>query len=541
MTQTAPGTVTAGPAAAPPIRAAPHARDPRADELRARIDPERLPPGQWPAAGSVPVSVLAPVKNEQSNIVECLRRLLWASEIAVIDSNSRDETVPLAQAMGADVYQFRYSAAGWPKKKNWALEHVPWRHEWVLIVDADEHITPELAREIEAVITGRSVPRRPGCGDGYWINRRFMFMGKWLRYGGWYPSYNLRLFRHAVGRYERIGNLGDTGSGDNEVHEHPVLSTGDAGYLEHDMLHYAYPDLSVWVEKHNRYTTWEAHAIEAGGAGQVRASPFGGLIERRRWLKARARRLPCRPTLRFIYNYIFQRGFLDGYPGFVMARLMAWYELMSTAKHREMRFEPSAVPTTVAAEAPRLQPAPAVDETGQLLPEASPWSFRENLLRAVWMVLGRPLFRLSFHNWYGVRRLLLRVFGARVGRGVRIRPSAYVEIPWNIELRDGCIIGDHAILYSLGKITVGERAIVSQYAHLCAGTHDHTDRRFPLIRDPIEIGPDAWIGADAFVGPNVHIGRLSVLGARASAYKDLEPRTVYVGNPARALKRRELA
>jgi putative colanic acid biosynthesis acetyltransferase WcaF len=81
---------------------------------------------------------------------------------------------------------------------------------------------------------------------------------------------------------------------------------------------------------------------------------------------------------------------------------------------------------------------------------------------------------------------------------------------------------------------------VSQYAHICAGTHDYTDRRFPLIRDPVVIGADAWIGADAFVGPNVKIGRLSVLGARSSVYKDMEPETVYVGNPARAIKKREL-
>ena len=180
------------------------------------------------------------------------------------------------------------------------------------------------------------------------------------------------------------------------------------------------------------------------------------------------------------------------------------------------------------------------DETGQLIPEASPWTFKQKVLRALWMLVGKPLFRVSFHNWYGVRRGLLRLFGAKVGKDVRVRPSVNVEVPWNLDLRDGAIIGDYAVLYSLGRITVGERTIISQYAHLCAGTHDHTDRRFPLIRDPIEIGPDAWIGADAYVGPNVKVGRLSVLGARSSTYKDLAPETVYVGNPSHALKKREL-
>lgn len=173
-------------------------------------------------------------------------------------------------------------------------------------------------------------------------------------------------------------------------------------------------------------------------------------------------------------------------------------------------------------------------------PESSPWTLREKIGRALWMLLGRPAFRMTFHNWDALRRAILRLFGARVGRGVRIRPTARIEIPWHIDLRDGCVIGDYAILYSLGKITVGERTIVSQYAHLCAGTHDFTKRTFPLLRPPIEVGPDAWIGADAFVGPGVTVGRLAVLGARASAYKDLEARMIHVGNPAKALKEREL-
>lgn len=291
----------------------------------------------YPQVGSVPVAVLVPVKNEQENIAACLRRLSWASQLTVIDSNSTDQTVPISQALGAEVYQFDYDKqAGWPKKKNWALEHVPWRQEWVLIVDADEHIPPELAREIESIVTGKGTPMRAGSGDGFWVNRRFMFLGRWLRGGGWYPSWNLRLFKHRMARYERIGNLGDTGSGDNEVHEHPVLIAGEAGYLENDMLHYAYRDLSTWIEKHNRYTTWEAHAWQAKDRGGVKARLMGSQIEKRRWLKKHARNLPARPLLRFMYDYLFRRGFRDGYPGFVMAVNMAWYEFMSIAKRREM-------------------------------------------------------------------------------------------------------------------------------------------------------------------------------------------------------------
>ncbi|NRA56678.1 MAG: glycosyltransferase family 2 protein [Phycisphaerales bacterium] len=337
-------TATGASRASPDAKVYPHAgdavadaRDPRADAMVSKIEPDRVPEG-YPAPGSVPVCVLVPVKNEQANIVECLRRLQWCEQITVVDSQSSDDTIPLAQAMGGEVYQFHYDrSTGWPKKKNWALEHVRWRNEWILIVDADEHVTPELAREIESVLVNGKVPETPGCGDGYWLNRRFMFLGRWLKYGGWYPSWNLRLFKHRIARYERIGTLGDTGSGDNEVHEHPVLLTGQAGYLKHDMKHYAYPDLSVWIEKHNRYTTWEAHAWDVQDEGGVQPRLFGGMIERRRWLKKHARGLPGRPFIRFFFDYFVRRGMLDGYAGFVMAINMAWYEFMSDAKRHEMK------------------------------------------------------------------------------------------------------------------------------------------------------------------------------------------------------------
>ncbi|MFL5240833.1 MAG: glycosyltransferase family 2 protein [Gemmataceae bacterium] len=315
-------------------RVLPEPTDPRIDDWLHLAN--REPEGNWPATGSIPVSVLIPVKNEQSNLAQCIEPLRWANQIAVVDSRSSDATVPLAQALGAEVYQFHYSSAGWPKKKNWALENIPWRNDWVLIMDADEHMTGPLAWEIVDVVNGKAKPGN-GCGDGYYINRRFMFMKRWIRHCGYYPSWNVRLFRHAVGRYERIANLGDTGSGDNEIHEHIVLDTGEPGYLQNDFLHYAYPDLATWIEKHNRYSTWEAHAMQAGDAGQMHASLWAGPIARRRWLKARTRHLPFRPLLRFLYAYLFKGGFLDGYPGYCLCRLLAWYEFVSLAKHREMQ------------------------------------------------------------------------------------------------------------------------------------------------------------------------------------------------------------
>ncbi|MBI3696255.1 MAG: glycosyltransferase family 2 protein, partial [Acidobacteria bacterium] len=143
-----------------------------------------------------PVSVLVPVKNEELNITACLESLCWADEVFVVDSQSTDATVRLAEAAGARVVQFHYQ--GGEKKKNWSLSHLPFGDEWVLIVDADERVPPELADEIDAAVN------RTGGPDGYYVNRRLIFLGRWIRHAGWYPSWNLRLFRHRLGRYESV-------------------------------------------------------------------------------------------------------------------------------------------------------------------------------------------------------------------------------------------------------------------------------------------------------------------------------------------------
>jgi glycosyltransferase involved in cell wall biosynthesis len=278
-----------------------------------------------------PVSVLIPAKNEISNIHDCISSVAFADEVVVVDSNSSDGTPEVARSLGARVVDFDWDGK-FPKKKNWALENVSWRNDWVLIVDADERITPELADEIREAI------KEPAF-DGYYINRRFMFMGDWLRHCGYYPSWNLRLFRHKKGRYEKI-DVGDTQSGDNEVHEHVVLQ-GKTGHLKHDMLHYAYPSIDVWIEKHNRYSNWEAHVLgELHGAERgvkLAASPFGNALERKRWLKKIARHLPFRPSIRFLYHFVVKQGFRDGYRGWVFCRLLAWYEFVSIAKYKEMK------------------------------------------------------------------------------------------------------------------------------------------------------------------------------------------------------------
>lgn len=271
------------------------------------------------------VSVLIPTLNEKANIEACIRTVLWSDDIVVVDSGSRDGTVELAEKLGARVVDFKWNGE-YPKKKNWALEKVDWKHEWVLILDADEHIPEDLAREIQDVA-------REGRHPGYFINRKFMFMGKWIRHCGYYPSWNLRLLRHDSGRYERLVG-GDTGSGDNEVHEHVVLE-GEPGYLKHDMLHYAYPDIATWVEKHNRYSSWEARVEVLGESAE--GAKIGKELGRRRWLRKLSRRLPFRPALRFLYSYFYRLGILDGKVGFIFCRLIATYEMLSVYKAEELR------------------------------------------------------------------------------------------------------------------------------------------------------------------------------------------------------------
>ena len=196
------------------------------------------------------------------------------------------------------------------------------------MVDADEWIVPELAAEIaEAVKDERYV--------GYWINRRFMFMGRWLRHCGYYPSWNLRLIKRGFGEFERLTDVGDTGSGDNEVHEH-VVPKGPVEYLKHDMLHFAFPSISAFVEKHNRYSNWEA-AVQFKHAAEHSLVIGNKHLTRRRWLKNVSRHLPFRPTLRFLYSYICQRGFLDGRAGYIFCQLLATYEFLSVAKYHELR------------------------------------------------------------------------------------------------------------------------------------------------------------------------------------------------------------
>jgi putative colanic acid biosynthesis acetyltransferase WcaF len=169
---------------------------------------------------------------------------------------------------------------------------------------------------------------------------------------------------------------------------------------------------------------------------------------------------------------------------------------------------------------------------------ARKWSSTELLGRFLWEVIGGPLFALSPRQLWGFRRSLLRLFGAKIGKGVNIFPSVRIAVPWNLTINDFAAVGDGAIVYSLGNITIGARATVSQYAHLCAGSHDYLQSSFDLLKPPISLGADSWICASAFIGPGVKVGDRAVVAAGAVVAKDVAPDSIVGGNPARFIRER---
>jgi glycosyltransferase involved in cell wall biosynthesis len=271
---------------------------------------------------SLPVSVLVPTLDEELNLSECLASVQWADEVFVVDSYSRDRTLEIARAHGAHVIQHPFES--YSRQKNWALDTLPFHNEWVLILDADERITPELCCDIERALA-------TAVHDGYYLNRRVIFLGTWVRHAGWYPSWNLRLFRHRLGRYD-----------DREVHEHVVLN-GRVGYLRSDMLHLDRRGLEAFVARHNRYSTLEAAARfkaerDAPDRARLPVSLLASPVQRKRFLRERIwPGMPAKPMVLFVYMYVLRRGFLDGRGGLALCVFHAFQEFMVGLKLAELR------------------------------------------------------------------------------------------------------------------------------------------------------------------------------------------------------------
>jgi glycosyltransferase involved in cell wall biosynthesis len=279
----------------------------------------------------LPVSVIIPVRNEESNLPRCLESLSGVGEVYVIDSGSTDETARIARSFDAKVVQFHFHG-GWPKKRQWAMETLPLAYDWTLLLDADEVLTPELAEEIRHAIQS---PRY----DGYYIALRMYFLGRPLRHGG-ARFYKLSLFRRGKGRFECRLRHQDAYMCDMEVHEHVVVE-GETAKLQNSLVHHNVKSLSHYIRKHDDYSNWEAEVWLQGknSHGDLPPSLVGTQAQRRRWLKRNCLGLPGSPLVFFLYRYLFRLGFLDGVPGLIYCAFQGIQFLHIKAKLYELRMK----------------------------------------------------------------------------------------------------------------------------------------------------------------------------------------------------------
>ena len=309
-----------------------------------------LQPG---ASGRLPLTLVVLTYNEELNIRECLKGMAdWLAGVIVVDSGSTDHTVEIAASMGAAVYShpFETHARQW----RWALDELPITTEWVLALDADQQLLPELREELDATFRNGVEPQV----GGFYINRRQIFRGRWIRYGGYYPKYLLKLFRKDEVTID-----------DSDLVDHHFAVKGETRKCEYDLLEDNRNEaaIAVWTAKHNRYAVLQArqemqerHDRVARESLRVRldARPptwrdffLGDPDERVEWMKAMWSRLPLfvRPCLYVTYRYVLRLGFLDGREGFIFHVLQGfWYRLLVDVNISELPLHPP-----VAADAAR--------------------------------------------------------------------------------------------------------------------------------------------------------------------------------------------
>jgi len=257
----------------------------------------------------LPVSVIVPVRNEAHNLARCLESLKSVGEVWVIDSGSTDDTEAIARSYGAKVVQFHY-AGGWPKKRQWAMDTLPLAYDWILLLDADEVLTPELFSEMQRAM------QDPNVG-GYYIALQIYFLGRRLRHSG-AAFWKLSFFRKGLGRFECRLEDQDASMADMEIHEHVKVS-GQTRRLKSPLVHHNVESLSRYIQKHDEYSNWEARVWldERRDQEEIQPSLWGTQAQRRRWLRRRFLMVPGSPILFFLYKYVLCLGFLDGVPGLI--------------------------------------------------------------------------------------------------------------------------------------------------------------------------------------------------------------------------------
>lgn len=276
------------------------------------------------------VTFVVLTRDEGHNIGACLGSVAgWTAEIFVVDSGSVDDTLSIAETFGARVFSHPFETHA--KQWAWALRNLPVKTDWVLALDADQRVTPELRDEITEFISDPNNSTVNGC----YVRRQQVFRGKWIKHGGYYPKYLLKLFRR-----------GATQSDEGDLVDHHFRVKGRVAKLKNDIIEDNQNEarISTWIAKHNRYAMLQAREEFEQGRGlpRVGAKPrlLGTPDERILWLKRVWVRLPlyARPLLYFIYRYVFRLGVLDGKQGFIFHFLQAyWYRLLVDINLDELR------------------------------------------------------------------------------------------------------------------------------------------------------------------------------------------------------------
>ncbi|MFA5797892.1 MAG: glycosyltransferase family 2 protein [Candidatus Woesearchaeota archaeon] len=278
------------------------------------------------------ISIIILTYNEEKHLARCLESVKnIADEIIVVDSFSTDKTKEIAEKYNAKFVQHEFINQA--EQFNWALDTIPVFGDWILRLDADEYLTSELAEEICGTVSdiGTSDVQRTSDVQnisGYYLKRRVIFMGRWIKHGGYYPTWILRLFKKGKARSES-----------REMDEYIILKEGVAGYLKNDFVDENLNDLYWWTDKHNKFSSREIEAIvktEKETYREVDGDPLGTPTERKRWWKESVYMgmpLFLRAWGYFIYRYIFRLGFLDGKEGLIFHFLQGfWYRFLVDAK-----------------------------------------------------------------------------------------------------------------------------------------------------------------------------------------------------------------
>ena len=282
---------------------------------------------------SLPVTVLIAARNEFANIARCVGALAPAQRVVLLDSHSTDGTADIARQLGAEVVQYDYPG-GYPKKRQWALDTLDLGRSWVLLLDADEVVPPELWQEIEREIIRLDAP------VAFLIQKEFHFLGRRFRFGG-FSHRAVLLFRHGAARFE-CALAHDPSGFDMEVHERMIVE-GRIGVLHTPLIHEDFKGLDAYRERHHRYATWEAalrhRFFTTGRYGEDTIEPklLGNTQERRRGLKKIVMRLPFEPAIWFGWHYFVRGGFLEGRAGFIACRIRAQYIAEVRGKLRELK------------------------------------------------------------------------------------------------------------------------------------------------------------------------------------------------------------